>query len=157
MNLAAGMEDPLALGQIWFSSAQKLKLSAGSLLNKWGEGAHFFLSSFSFHYFCLFLFYFERRDHRNAKRSRNTACLTTPLAEEWPLYMGTVVTWRCCWISLQIHAKNSWFCCRWLKLLNSGFLFYWEENNKIENRKYCLFLSLKIQKSKSDYCNFFTS
>lgn len=48
-------------GQSWSSSAQKLKLSAGSLLNKWGEGAHFFiLSSFSLHSFFL-PFFCERR------------------------------------------------------------------------------------------------
>lgn len=89
-NMAVGMEDPLALGQSWSSSAQKLKQSAGSLLNKWGERAHF-LSSSSLHSFFL-PFFFVRRDHRNAKRSRDAVCLITLSAVEWLPRMGTVVT-----------------------------------------------------------------
>lgn len=107
--MAVGIEDPLALGQSWSSSSQKLKLSAGSLLNKWGEGAHFFylLSPFTLSFG---LFFFARRDHRNAKRSRNTVRLITLLAEEWLLWMDTVVTWPCCRISpkrkhLHIHQR----------------------------------------------------
>lgn len=96
--MAVGIEDPLALGQSRSSSSQKLKLSAGSLLNKWGEGAHFFLSPFSLHSF-IRPFFFARRDHRNAKRSRNAVRLITLLAEEWLLWMDTVVTWPCCRIS----------------------------------------------------------
>lgn len=46
-------------GQSRSSSAQKLKLSAGSLLNKWGEGAHFLKSSFSLHSFFLPFFLWE--------------------------------------------------------------------------------------------------
>lgn len=107
--MAVGIEDPLALGQSRSSSSQKLKLSAGSLLNKWGEGAHFFfylLSPFTL----SFGLFFVRRDHRNAKRSRNAVCLITLLAEEWLLWMDTVVTWPCCRISpkrkhLHIHQR----------------------------------------------------
>lgn len=87
--MAVGIEDPLALGQSRSSSSQKLKLSAGSLLNKWGEGAHFFLSPFSLHSFIRPFFFFARRDHRNAKRSRNAVRLITLLAEEWLLWMDT--------------------------------------------------------------------
>lgn len=119
--MTVGMEDPLALGQSRSSSAQKLKHSAGSLLNKWGERAHF-LSSFSLHSF--FLPFFVRRDHRNAKRSRDAVCLITLSAEEWLLWMGTVVTWPCCSISLkqknlQIHAQHrSGYHCYWISWYN---------------------------------------
>lgn len=47
-------------GQSRSSSAQKLKLSAGSLLNKWGEGAHFFKIFFLPSFF-LSAFFLEKR------------------------------------------------------------------------------------------------
>lgn len=69
--MAVGIEDPLALGQSRSSSSQKLKLSAGSLLNKWGEGAHFFylLSPFTLS-FGLFFFCKKRSSKCQAFQER---------------------------------------------------------------------------------------
>lgn len=96
------------------SSAQKLERSAGRLLNKWGERALFFpfffnlLSPFTLS-FCLF-FCCEKRSSKCQAFQGHCLCLVTLSAEEWLLWMGTVVTWPCCRISLKqkhlhIHAK----------------------------------------------------
>lgn len=59
MNIAVGMEDPLALqGRAGLVLLKKLKLSAGILLNKQGEGANFILSSYfhrSLSFFSIFV------------------------------------------------------------------------------------------------------
>lgn len=90
------------------SSAQKLEQSAGSLLNKEGERALFFfvrLPPFTLSFlpspFFFFFFFSARGDHGVAERCGDLDCLLTLSAEEWLLWMGTLVMWPCCRISLQ--------------------------------------------------------
>lgn len=74
-------------------TAQKEEPRASSLVKEQGEGAPFYFPSLSCPFFLPFFpFFVCGGDHRNAKRSGNIVSLTTLLAEEWLLWMGTLVT-----------------------------------------------------------------